>query len=170
MTGQRAAATPHGHGARRTGRRSATTTATAAYLGGVTRPGRRPGRGVRGVPAPRARPWPRLPGSCDSAAGRAPGRQNTPQQRGFRSSPAGSETPAVKISGCRDGGGTGRGGDAATAVAEARGLLLAGAEAAAGEAWDWWSRGLLGAWPDQAAAERPAGAEIRPPTRPRRLR
>lgn len=35
-----------------------------------------------------------------------------------------------------------RGGDAATAAAEAGGLLLAGAEAvAAGEARDWWSRG-----------------------------
>lgn len=33
-----------------------------------------------------------------------------------------------------------RGGDAATAAAEARGLLLAGA-AAAGEAGDWWRRG-----------------------------
>lgn len=62
-----------------------------------------------------------------------------------------------------------RGGDAATAAAEARGLLLAGAEAAAaaGEAPDWWSRGrgaglgLTGGWGRGPPARgRPAASRV----------
>lgn len=60
-----------------------------------------------------------------------------------------------------------RGGDAATAAAEARGLLLAGA-AAAGEAGDWWRRGR-GEGPGLTERRlRGPGAEVRAPTGPLR--
>jgi hypothetical protein len=110
MTGQGAAAAPHGHGALRKGRPSA-----AAFPGRAARSGRShaPGRGVRGASQHRTSPLPRL----SRASVRLP-------DSGFRSSPAGSRAPRRVIAGRRE-----RGGDAATAAA-ARGLLLAGAAAA----------------------------------------